>query len=111
MGKAKSQLNLDTVSNVDLNRYTGLWYEIARLPQSFEKGCVGVTAAYEIKSNGDLDVLNSCRQNTLDGKLKTAHGTGKIVDHGTNAKLKVTFFWPFYGDCRHVLSVRQFPAA
>ena len=98
MGKAKPALPLDTVPHVDLSRYTGIWYEIARLPQTFEKGCVGVTATYEIKSNGNLDVLNSCHPGTLDGKVQTAHGTGKIVDTQTNAKLKVTFFWPFYGD-------------
>ena len=98
MGKTKPNLPLDTVSSVDLERYTGTWYEIARLPQSFEKGCVGVTATYQKRSDGKIDVLNTCHQETLDGPSRAAHGTGKVVDSETNAKLKVTFFWPFYGD-------------
>ena len=98
MGRPKPQLPLETVGHVDLRRYTGVWYEIARLPQKFEKSCVGVTATYEINSDGNLDVLNSCRVDSLGGRLKTARGTAKVVDAQSNAKLKVTFFWPFYGD-------------
>lgn len=89
---------LDTVEHVELSRYIGLWYEIARLPQPFEDGCVGVTAQYAVKSDGDIDVLNTCHDKTLDGKTNIAHGSAYIADKSTDAKLKVTFFWPFYGD-------------
>ena len=98
MGNALPTDPLPTVASVDLERYLGIWYEIARLPQSFEKDCVGVTATYGLKPNGNISVLNSCHKGTLDGKLTAAKGYGKVVDHRTNAKLKVTFFWPFFGD-------------
>lgn len=98
MGSGKPQMPLDTVAHVDLNRYLGLWYEIARLPQPFETGCVGVTAEYSLKDNGDINVLNTCHQDTLDGKVNVANGSAFIADKSTDAKLKVTFFWPFYGD-------------
>jgi apolipoprotein D and lipocalin family protein len=89
---------LETVSSVDLNRYIGKWYEIAAFPQSFEKNCTATTAEYSLLPGGKVRVLNSCRLKTLDGKLKVAKGWAKIADRETNAKLKVTFFWPFFGD-------------
>ena len=85
------------VMNVDLGRYAGTWYEIARYPNRFQKGCVGTTAHYTLRDDGKIDVLNQCRENTLDGKLLSAKGTAKVAGEKTNAKLKVTFFWPFYG--------------
>lgn len=88
---------LPTVQSVDLNRYLGKWYEIARITQVFEEGCVAVTAEYSLDGDGDIAVKNSCRKERLDGELKVAHGTAKIVDTLTNSKLKVSFFWPFYG--------------
>ena len=51
-----------------------------------------------MREDGTLDVLNECRKESHDGPLKTAKGRGRIVDSNTNAKLKVTFFWPFHGD-------------
>ena len=88
---------LRTVEHVDLNRYVGKWYEIARYPNRFEKDCASdVTAEYKILSPGKIEVLNSCRK--ADGKMKVSKGSAKIVDTATNAKLKVTFFWPFYGN-------------
>lgn len=75
---------LRTVSSVDLSRYSGTWYEIARYPNRFQRDCQSdTTAEYTIRK---------------DGKVKTARGTAKVADKATNAKLKVTFFWPFYGD-------------
>ena len=88
---------LDVVPHLDLQRYLGTWYEIATIPQRFEKGCVGVTAEYKLRRDGDIDVINTCRQGTLDGKVKTARGKAWIVDKSTNAKLRVRFFWPFSG--------------
>lgn len=94
---ASEQRPLETVSYVDLNRYLGKWYEIASLPQSFQKGCVASTANYSLRDDGDIDVLNQCRMGSADGKIKSAHGYAKVVDKKSNAKLKVTFFWPFFG--------------
>lgn len=88
---------LDVVSSVDLSRYAGHWYEIARLPNRFERKCAdSVTASYALRPDGKVDVVNRCRKAT--GEYTTAKGKAKIVDKSTNAKLKVTFFWPFYGD-------------
>ncbi len=87
---------LTTVQHVDLKRYMGLWYEIARYPNRFQRDCESdTTAKYALLENGKVEVLNTCRKK--DGGLKDAKGKAKAVD-GSNAKLKVTFFWPFYGD-------------
>lgn len=88
---------LQTVAHVDLTRYVGRWYEIGRYANRFERDCDrDVTATYTRFENGELEVVNSCIQ--ADGKPKVSKGKARIVDEQTNAKLKVTFFWPFYGD-------------
>ncbi len=92
------QKPLQVVPRVDLNRYLGTWYEIATIPQRFQKDCVGVTATYTLRDDGKIEVLNKCRKKTLDGEIKTAKGKAWVVDKLTNAKLKVQFFWPFSGD-------------
>jgi apolipoprotein D and lipocalin family protein len=89
---------MQTVEQVDLTRYTGRWYEIARYPHRFEKGCSSVTADYTLEKDGSIKVLNQCILKDEGGKVKQAHGKAKVVDTKTNAKLKVSFFWPFYGD-------------
>jgi len=97
MAFAGSKASLQTVPNVDLTRYVGRWYEIARYPAWFEKDCASdVTATYTALSGGKIEVLNECRQ--ADGQVKRSKGTARVVDKRTNAKLKVTFFWPFSGN-------------
>lgn len=86
---------LEVVPAVDLSRYIGTWYEIASFPQRFQKGCTDSRAEYRIRPDGDVEVLNSCLRN---GKVDTAKGRAWVVDKVTNAKLKVSFFWPFRGD-------------
>ena len=76
----------------------GTWYEIAKFPQRFEDGLVGITATYSLLPNGKVRVLNSGYVGDFNGKLKTAKGKAWVVDKRTNAKLKVSFFWPFAGD-------------
>lgn len=83
-----------TVPYVDVNRYMGTWYEIASYPQWFEKGMTDVCAVYTLKKDY-VEVLNS---GIKDGKRKEAKGKAKVVKDSGNAKLKVTFFWPFYGE-------------
>ena len=78
-----------------LKKYLGKWYEIARLPAKFQEGCSQTTATYSLSKDGNITVLNECIRN---GKVKKAKGKAKVVDKTTGAKLKVTFFWPFYGD-------------
>jgi apolipoprotein D and lipocalin family protein len=89
---------LATVPHVDLDRYLGAWYEIAAFPQSFQKGCAGSTALYTRREDGAIDVLNRCRQGSLDGEERSARGRARVVDRTTNAKLEVSFFRPFWGD-------------
>jgi apolipoprotein D and lipocalin family protein len=89
---------LRTVEHVDLQRYLGTWYEIASFPQRFQRGCTGSTANYALRPDGEIDVLNRCRKDALDGEEKSADGRARVVDRTTNAKLEVSFFRPFWGD-------------
>ena len=86
------------VPQVDLNRYMGVWYEIARFPFQVQEGCFATTATYALRPDGTVSVLNQCRKGSFEGQLSTAEGTARVVDATTNAKLTVTFFWPFSGD-------------
>jgi apolipoprotein D and lipocalin family protein len=86
---------LEVVPKVELEKYLGKWYEIAHLPAGFQKNCEQTTATYSLLNDGSISVLNEC---TRHGKYTKAKGKAKVVDKTTNAKLKVTFFWPFYGD-------------
>jgi apolipoprotein D and lipocalin family protein len=88
-------LSLEVVPHVELEKYLGKWYEIAHLPAKFQEGCDETTATYTLSKDGSISVLN---QSTKNGKMKQAKGKAKVVDKNSNAKLKVTFFWPFYGD-------------
>ena len=87
-----------TVKELDLNRYLGKWYEIARFPHSFEKNLVGVTATYTLKPDGKIEVLNEGLKNSLDGERSKAIGKAKIPNKLEPGKLKVSFFWIFYAD-------------
>ena len=81
---------LPTVRAVDLNRYAGRWYEIARYPNRFQKQCVGNTAAtYTVKANGKIEVKNECLKK--NGKTEVAVGEAKVVKGSSNSKLKVHF--------------------
>lgn len=91
LGFTTSTSAVKTVESVDLNKYQGQWYEIAAIPQSFQKKCVKNTnAVYSSeKSTGYIVVKNSCTE--ADGSIKIADGRARIEDTKTNAKLKVTF--------------------
>jgi len=94
-----SMIDKTVVKEFDIQRYTGVWYEIARFENKFEKGLVGVTANYSIREDGKIKVINQGYQDTLDGKLKRSVGKAKIPNPETDpAKLKVSFFWFFYAD-------------
>jgi len=97
--KTNSQMiDQTTVKELDLNRYLGTWYEIARFPHSFEKNLVGVTATYSLRADGKIEVLNQGYRNTLEGERSKAVGKAKIPNKQEPGKLKVSFFWIFYGD-------------
>jgi apolipoprotein D and lipocalin family protein len=93
---------LVTVKQVDLKKYVGKWFEIAKIPNSFQDQCAyGTTAEYKIDGDGDIIVINSCYEK--DGNPDVAEGLAKVVDRKTNAKLEVSFvsflgIRPFWGD-------------
>lgn len=86
-------------ASVDLERYLGRWYEIARYPNGFEdEDCVGVTADYSRRDDGLIRVLNTCRKGGLDGEEDRAEGRARVIEGSNGAKLEVSFFGPFWGD-------------
>ena len=89
---------LTTVPAVDLSKYTGTWYDIASYPQSFQKGCTATTANYTARPDGQINVVNRCRKDSLEGEEDVAEGRARVVDTTTHAKLEVSFFRPFWGD-------------
>ncbi len=91
-----------TVAAVDLPRYVGQWHEVARFPNRFEDGrglnCVDVTATYAQRPDGQIGVVNRCRNAADGGAERIADGRAYVVEGSNGARLRVTFFWPFYGD-------------
>ena len=83
------------VSTLDLDRYLGSWYEIARFDHSFERGVEEAKAVYTLNGDGTIKVVNS---GIKAGKPKTAVGKGKRTDQP--GLLRVSFFGPFYADYR-----------
>lgn len=80
---------LATVDRVDLERYSGTWFEIARLPQWFQRGCYNSTASYSLNEDGSVRVVNRCQR---EGKPPSqAEGTARVVPGSANTKLKVRF--------------------
>ena len=88
---------LETVLSVDLQKYLGRWYEISSFPQSFQKGCHCTVAEYSLEKDF-IRVINTCRKDSSEGKVKQAKGKAFVVKGSNNAKLRVQFFWPFRGD-------------
>ncbi len=80
---------LPTVASVDLTRYAGTWYEIARLPMWFQRHCIASQATYTIRQAGTVAVHNECV--TDSGTVDQADGVATVVDSATNARLMVTF--------------------
>ena len=91
-----------TVKYVDLQMYAGVWYEIAKIPNSFQDHCAyGTKAKYIIHDDGDIDVINSCYDE--EGDLDVAEGLAKVIDNNSNSKLEVSFvsifgIYLFWGD-------------
>jgi len=90
--------HLETIKNFDLKRYSGTWYEIARLPNRFEKGLVCVTAEYQLMKDGRIKVTNRGRKEKNTSEGTSAAGVAWVPDPAEPGKLKVSFFWPFSGD-------------
>lgn len=95
----KAMIDKTVVNELDIQKYLGTWYEIARYNHRFERGLVGVTANYSIREDGKIKVVNSGYKNSFDGKFSRAVGKAKVPDPlNEPAKLKVSFFLFFYGD-------------
>ncbi len=91
IAQEKSKEPLEVVPEVDLNRYMGTWYEIARLPNWFQKKCASdVAATYTLNDDGTITVVNRCRKE--NGEISEAEGRAKLArKDGPNSKLKVRF--------------------
>jgi apolipoprotein D and lipocalin family protein len=93
---AYADTSMPTVANVDLNRYLGKWFEVSSIPNRFQSMCVADTQAEYKKDEDIVRVINRCRKS--DGSVTVAKGRAKIVEGSNNSKLRVSFFWPFYGN-------------
>jgi len=86
------------VEGFELQRYLGTWYEIARMPNWFERDLVNVTATYSPRDDGKITVLNQGYKPGQDGKRKQARGRAKFAGDPATGHLKVSFFGPFYAN-------------
>lgn len=86
---------IEPVTDLDVERYKGTWYEIARLDHSFEEGLSNVTADYSLQDDGSIRVINR-GYSEEDEKWEEAEGRAVFVDEENNGHLKVSFFGPFY---------------
>lgn len=97
-GCTSSKEDLAVVKSVDLQKYSGDWYEILKLPNRFESGLTCIMANYSIKPNGDIQVVNSGHKIGDVTTIKSSTGTAWVPDPAEPTKLKVRFFWPFSGN-------------
>jgi len=95
---ALSTKEIQVVPNVDIEKYLGKWYEIVRLPNSFEKGLFNITATYSLLDNGQIKVLNEGKKETKPDKRQKAEGRAWIPDKNIPGLLKVSFFLCFAAD-------------
>lgn len=103
---------LEVAGNFDLNKYLGVWYEFARFPNRFEKGCYGVTAEYRMRQDGKVSVVNTCRNGSLSATPESIEGTATVKGP---AKLRVNFvswlpfaagdYWILYVDAGYKMAV------
>ncbi len=94
--KTITPLDTATVNELDINRYMGMWYEIARFDHCFERNLTGCTAYYELQDDGTVKVTNSGFKGQLDGKFKQSEGKVRRLDDSKPGQLEVSFFWMFY---------------
>lgn len=93
---AWAQGPVSSVASVDLARYSGKWFEVASFPMFFQRKCVGdTTAEYAAMPDGAISVHNRCR---TESGFDEATGKATVVEGFGNARLKVSFFWPFKAD-------------
>lgn len=78
----------EPVDSVDLERYDGLWYEIAKIPTVFETDCTNTTAEYAVQPDDTVTVVNRCNLGTLDGPVNEISGYAYATD-SSNAELRL----------------------
>lgn len=86
----KSTKDILPICDVDIKRYLGTWYEVARFPHPFEKDLEFVTATYNLLSDERIEVINS---GVKKGNKKTIKGVASVPDKNCTGKLLVSFFW------------------
>lgn len=96
--KTENYVDKTTVKNVDINKYLGKWYEIARYEHYFEKDLEGVTANYSLMDDGMIRVQNAGYKDSLGGKYKEIIGKARKKKGEGSGELEVSFFWIFYSD-------------
>jgi apolipoprotein D and lipocalin family protein len=95
--KASVPTPVQSVAMVDQSRFMGRWYQIARLPNRFQKGCSESYTDFSPRDDGQIDIINSCR-NEKDGSLRKTKGEAWVADPANNGRLKVSFLWPLRSD-------------
>jgi apolipoprotein D and lipocalin family protein len=85
------------VAEVELGRFEGGWYEIAKIPRATQSGCTGPVAVYRVVSKTELDVYSECHEGELDGPLRRMAARAKVGDPDEPAKLSLDF-GGFFGD-------------
>lgn len=86
----------EPAKSVNLDQYLGVWHELGRYENRFERGCEAVTAKYIKRIDGLIDIMNTCREPNSLGRTRVARGRARLVRGSRNAKLKVSFFGPFF---------------
>jgi apolipoprotein D and lipocalin family protein len=82
--------------SVKLSQYLGVWYEIGRYENGFERGLEGVTAEYRVRADGLIRIVNTGRKGSPTGHARVIQGWAKVVGGSDNAKLKLSFFGPLF---------------
>jgi apolipoprotein D and lipocalin family protein len=103
---AQDKNKRNTIPQLNVGKYMGTWYEIARYPHRFEKDLVGVTANYTLLPNGKIKVVNSGYKHTLNGQFSSAEAIAKQTNPKTPGKLKV-FFIPLFGASYWILDIEK----
>tara|TARA_B100000686_G_scaffold325697_1_gene382749 strand:+ start:119 stop:745 length:627 start_codon:yes stop_codon:yes gene_type:complete len=92
---AEENKNLEVVSNLDLHKFQGVWYEIAHNPWFPENNCFAMIAYYKLIEDNKIEVTNICRKHGFDGEISKIIGEAWLVDPTITSKWEVQFIWPF----------------
>lgn len=94
----KNTIDKETVKTLDVQRYMGKWFEIARLDYHFEHNLVGSTVEYTLKPDSTIEVVTCGYCDDFSGPCVKARGIARQVDPRCPGKMKITYFWKFYAE-------------